>query len=466
MLNKSFKNINNKFSRFFRFIFFLRYLFLLFFIALASFITIPYFFDYEKRVEIYKNYLSQKYNFKINKYEEIKYKAFPIPRLVFKDAVININSSPVIMNIQSLKVYPKIFNIYDLKNFKSEKITFLNNYSMIKSSNLKFLNSFLFDQKNKFSLNNFNLKINNENKTIINVKNMSFSNYGYKKNLVKGEVFGKKFKSRIINNFKSINFELLDTGINAELNIDKQTDELIIGSFKSKILNTKLRFDFNYNEKELNIYNSFLRNKNFSLKNQTLIVLDPFFDIRSEIDLDEFNFQILQKINFSELHKFKDYVKKINIKNEIFFKSKGLKLNPVDDIYLKIDLAYGRLNYVKKYLLSDDTVQCEGSINLFDEFPLLYFNCKIISANKKNLFKKFSINTKNKDQRFELNVVGNLSLLNKKINFKNISINENYKASKDDLEYFKLSFEKIIYDKSFFEIFDLKKIKDFIQEIS
>ena len=45
-------------------------------------------------------------------------------------------------------------------------------------------------------------------------------------------------------------------------------------------------------------------------------------------------------------------------------------------------------------------------------------------------------------------------------------MNENYKASKEDLEYFKISFEKIIYDKSLFEIFDLKKIKDFIQEIS
>ena len=97
---------------------------------------------------------------------------------------------------------------------------------------------------------------------------------------------------------------------------------------------------------------------------------------------------------------------------------------------------------------------------------MLYFDCKILSANKKKLFKKFSINTKNKDERFELNVVGNLSLLNKKINFNNILMNENYKASKDDLEYFKISFEKIIYDKSFFEIFDLKKIKEFILEIS
>ena len=97
------------------------------------------------------------------------------------------------------------------------------------------------------------------------------------------------------------------------------------------------------------------------------------------------------------MHKFKDYViKKINIKNEIFFKSKGLKLNPVDDIYLKIDLAYGRLNYVKKYLLSDDTVQCEGSINLFDEFPLLYFDCKIISDNKKKFLKNFLLIQKTK----------------------------------------------------------------------
>ena len=42
-----------------------------------------------------------------------------------------------------------------------------------------------------------------------------------------------------------------------------------------------------------------------------------------------------------------------------------------------------------------------------------------------------------------LNIKGNLSILNKKINFKEIIMNQTYNASKEDLEYFKLNFEKI-----------------------
>ena len=58
------------------------------------------------------------------------------------------------------------------------------------------------------------------------------------------------------------------------------------------------------------------------------------------------------------------------------------------------------------------------------------------------------------------------TILSKKINFKKISINENYNASKTDLKYFKDTFENILYDENFFKIFKLKKIKEFILEVS
>ena len=45
-------------------------------------------------------------------------------------------------------------------------------------------------------------------------------------------------------------------------------------------------------------------------------------------------------------------------------------------------------------------------------------------------------------------------------------MNNNYKATKEDLEYFKLTFEKILFDKSFIEIFNISKIRKFIFEIS
>ena len=67
---------------------------------------------------------------------------------------------------------------------------------------------------------------------------------------------------------------------------------------------------------------------------------------------------------------------------------------------------------------------------------------------------------------FNLSVKGNLNILNEKINFKEISMNNNYKASNEDLNYFKEKFENILLGDRFIKIFNLKRIKKFILEIS
>ena len=46
-------------------------------------------------------------------------------------------------------------------------------------------------------------------------------------------------------------------------------------------------------------------------------------------------------------------------------------------------------------------------------------------------------------------MIGSLNILNKKINFKSISVNNDYNASKEDLLYFKDTFERIIFDENF-----------------
>ena len=45
-------------------------------------------------------------------------------------------------------------------------------------------------------------------------------------------------------------------------------------------------------------------------------------------------------------------------------------------------------------------------------------------------------------------------------------MNDNYKASKEDLKYFKSVFENIIFDDNFINIFSLSKLRNFILEIS
>ena len=59
---------------------------------------------------------------------------------------------------------------------------------------------------------------------------------------------------------------------------------------------------------------------------------------------------------------------------------------------------------------------------------------------------------------------GNLNILNK-INFDQIKTGK-YSATEEDLKYFKATFETILFDKRFIDIFVISKIRKFISEIS
>ena len=73
---------------------------------------------------------------------------------------------------------------------------------------------------------------------------------------------------------------------------------------------------------------------------------------------------------------------------------------------LKINLAYGRMNYSKKLFIANSIIKCDGNINFLEEYPLLFFDCYLKAENKREFLKKFSIKTKNKKETLELKVKG------------------------------------------------------------
>ena len=106
-------------------------------------------------------------------------------------------------------------------------------------------------------------------------------------------------------------------------------------------------------------------------------------------------------------------------------------------------MAYGRLNFSKNLLISDSNFICKGRINFLDEYPVLYFNCTLDSKNKQKLLRKLNIDQKiNNKSSLKLNVKGNLNILNNKVNFDKIEMNNEYNASKEDLIYFKTSLKE------------------------
>ena len=126
MINKIKKSIHNKFSNIFKFFFFLRYIFLIFFTAIVIFLTIPKFFDYNKKIDVLKSNLTNLYGLETKNYEEITYNFFPSPRLSLKNVSLNIVDSPTNFKTNNLDTILNIKSIYKFENLKLEKIIFSN----------------------------------------------------------------------------------------------------------------------------------------------------------------------------------------------------------------------------------------------------------------------------------------------------------------------------------------------------
>ncbi len=467
MINKIYKSIHNKYPTLFKFIFFLRHLGLIFLISVSLFLFAPHFIDYKKKDEIIKNYLLENYGLKINKYENIEYKSLPVPNLEIQNIDAGIGSDSLKINIINLNIYPKLLNIYNYQNFKANKIVLNKNKILLPESEIIFFLNSIYNLKNKLKFKNLEIKISRRDTSLIDLKKIKFSNYGYQKNIVQGEIFEKKFKILINNNYNSINFKLLKTGITADINLDEPKNKsLISGVFRSTLLKSKLKFNFDFDEKKLKIYNSYFRNKDLSFKSENTITLHPFFHLNSIFEIDDINVKLLKNININNIFSSKDLIKKLNTKNQINFRSKKFSGNLIDNLSLNINLNYGRLVFSKKISISNNFFTCQGDLNLLEEYPILYFDCLLVSKDKKKFLKKLSVKYKNKNELFQLNVKGNTNILNNKISFKNITMNKNYEASKEDLNYFKNKFETILFDENFLNIFNYKKIREFILEIS
>ena len=159
MINKIYKLIHNKFSRFLKFIFFIRYLFAIFFVAIVLFLTIPQFFDYTKKEVTLKNHLSENYGLKIEQIEKIKFYSFPTPFYIIENVNANLYLRDANLEINKLIVYPKLFSIYNFKNFQTRKIRLENNNLKTDLKSIKFITKNILNSNKKIFFKDLNLKI-------------------------------------------------------------------------------------------------------------------------------------------------------------------------------------------------------------------------------------------------------------------------------------------------------------------
>jgi len=428
-------------------------------------LTIPNLFDYEKKEEIIKSYLLKNYDLKINSYKDIKFNSLPTPHLEFQNVKLNLNSNNLKLNSKKLNIYLKLMSIYNFDNLEVKKIVFNNSDLTLDVGNLKILTNYMYRLKKKLSFTNLELDIRKQNYSLINLKKIKFSNYGYRNNIIKGEVFKKKFKMSLKNNFKQINFKLLNTGIFVTIDFAEETNNPFLnGKLRAKILNSNLKFQFQHNGKMLKINNLFFRNKDLSFESSNIITHQPFFEFTSDFILKDFNTKILNSVNLKRLLKSKKLIKKLNSKNTISYNPGKFTRGMIESLNLNIIFAYGTLVYSTNLLIPHGALNCNGDLNLVEEYYKTNFDCSIKSEDKRKFLKNFSIKHKPKNEPFNLSFKGSLNISNNKINFENILMGK-YLASKEDLKYFSNTFKEIVIKKDFLNIFRLENIKMFVLEI-
>ena len=467
MINKIYKIVNNKFSGFFKFIFFLRYLFAIFFVAIVLLLTIPQLFEYKKKQYVIFSNLSNNYGIDIEKVGSIKFKSFPSPHLQIDNLIANYLSSETKLEVEKLLIFPKLHSIYNYDNFEVRKIKLLNSFIKTDIKKITLLSKNIFGTYPKIYFKDLKIKVTDSKNIILDLHNVSLSNYGYYRNIVNGEVFNKNFKIKLLDNLRNINFILVDTGISATLNLlDTDIRSSHSGILEGSILKSNYKIDFLYDDESIKVRSFFFRDKKLSFDSKGNITLSPFFIISLESEIKKFDKKIFNNLKIDKILDYKKLIKKLNFEKKINYKSKIFRPDLIDNLDIESKLAYGRLNISKKLITAETNFDCLSNINLLDEFPVLDFSCIINSPDKKKFLKKFDVSYKKKNEAFYLDMKGNLNILNNKISFDHVRMNNDYDATKEDLKYFKSTFENILFDDNFLKIFDLSKIKKFVLEIS
>ena len=181
MINKIYKIIHNKYPTFLKFFFFLRYVFAIFLIGIFLFLLIPKFFNYEKKQEIIKEYLVNYYDLELNNFSSIKFKVFPLPNLSIKNINLKVKDKPIVFNTKNLNIFLNFKNIYNYKNFAAEKILLNNNKIDLDIDEASNILRYFGELKYRLNIQDLDLNFKRKENSILEIKKINFSNYGYKK---------------------------------------------------------------------------------------------------------------------------------------------------------------------------------------------------------------------------------------------------------------------------------------------
>ena len=440
------------------------------------YLNIPIFYNYNN--SNFENQICEKSKIKCSIIGKISYRAFPSPRLKFKDFVIKDSKNNIIGKFKNLESNISILNLVNKKKFLIQKLK-LQKYEIdIELNNLKKYEDFFTKKINlkKINLNNGTINFIDNKKLITKISN---TNFKYKKNsknykiFLKGNFIGDEVNFTFENNDNSkpskvMRFKLINMGLSSKVEINN-------GNFKSGIYDNNFFFKkgkerlnaiFDYKKSEIKIKKSSLRSSLFDGNLNGDISFLPHFKFDLNFDLNT--------VNFNKIHSFLVDLSPNDRKTlyKINEKINGQATISVDKIFSKrtlINSLESQVDFVNGDILINKALfnlgklgaaDLNGIIKNGENFTNFKFENNIYVDNLKNFYNKFGIYNKKKVP-YSLSSAGSFDLKNLVLHLSEISDTNNF--TEESILYYEKEFNNIILENGYESLFNFGKLKEFIK---
>lgn len=264
-------------------------------ILVSSYFLIPTFYDKNKVRLLLENQLNEKYNLKVKFEDKLNYNLFPKPHFSTKNLVINYNEKKLAVS-KNAKIYISFNKFFSLNQMNTQKIFFRKNEFNIDPDTISFFKNILnFNKdKNEVFFEDSNLFYKNQLDEIIFLSKLKKLKFSYNsENLdqvmnLNFKIFNLPFQLSIINNQINKNVISYLKSKKIRLNIENKFNyeqKIIVGLFKTLIMNKEKKFEYQVNEKFLSFIS---KDENFDGK----IYFKPFY-LKSNLKLEQLNFNKL-----------------------------------------------------------------------------------------------------------------------------------------------------------------------------
>ena len=489
--NSIYKRINirkNNFIKLFKFTHIKRYkfnvvyFFAFGFLSIFIYLSVPYFYDYNK-LKI-KDLICEEYNLECIINGKIKYSFYPSPRVKINNLIIknSINKNYPLAKIEQVIIKLPVANLINKDKFKYNKIKLKNAVINLNLDKIFEYKDFFKNKTSSKLITAKKAKVNFFEKEI-NIAIIEEANFKYifndkkEKAYLNGNFLGDKvnIKFKTTNGTKNktkvyeLKFSKSRLSVKVEI-FDSQTDKNYSnGNISLKFNKNKVNGIFNYKNNNINIKNATLRNDILDGKFNGNIQILPYLDFNLNMDLNSLNFNRLysyltnlQDKNRKDLFKIN---KKINGKINLFINKIFSKNSLVDSLESRVKFINGNI-LIDQLLLNMGKLgaaDITGIISNEKKYSNFKFEKNLFIDNLNFFYSKFGVYNKKKVNS-SLYVSGNFNLSDSTLHLHEISNEE--KFNNEDISYIEKEFNYLLLYKNYESLFDYRKFKEFIKLVS